>query len=640
MWNTFIGKTIGRRIGAGYALILVLTLAIGTIAFASLQSLQETSHWVTHTHKVLGQINNIESGLDAAETTQRGYLLTGDQASVTQYEAALASVDEALAETRQLTSNIPAQQERMDRLEPLIQERAAELQTALTVRRDQGLDAAIAQILNHEDVVIHEINRILVDMVETENTLLAERSQSAAGATQAAIFSIAAVILATVLLVLTIWWFTRRSIVRPVRKLLHASTHIADGDLSAKATLQTEDEIGQLGHAFNRMADAIRSAFAVVEREKAGIQTKVDEAVRESEAQQHYLSASVAAMLDAMQRFSDGDLTVKLDPPRQDDAISQLYAGFNQATDNIHSLVHQIGDVVQRTASASLQISSAAEELASGTQEQSNQSTEVSRAVEDMAGSIAENAAYADKTATVVIESGEIARAGSHVVKQTVDKMQLIAEVVGRSAETVNALNTSSEQIGQIVSVIDDIADQTNLLALNAAIEAARAGEQGRGFAVVADEVRKLAERTTKATEEIAQMINAMQAKAGDAVHAIEAGTAEVEAGMTLADQAGASLSQIVKEVGGTVDLISQIAEASKAQSAASEQIAHNVESISVVTDQTARSVAEIARSSEDLSGLMQDVGTLVARFTVRREASRPATAPAAHGPRLYALAS
>ena len=191
--------------------------------------------------------------------------------------------------------------------------------------------------------------------------------------------------------------------------------------------------------------------------------------------------------------------------------------------------------------------------------------------------------------------------------------------MVNKSAETVKELGKSSDQIGEIIGVIDDIADQTNLLALNAAIEAARAGEQGRGFAVVADEVRKLAERTTKATKEIAGMIKKIQADTTGAVQSMEEGTQEVERGIELADKAGMSLKEIVGVSQKVTDMVTQIAAASEEQSSASEQISKNVEGISKVTGETAQGTQQIARAAEDLNRLTENLQKLIGQFKLGR---------------------
>src|SRR5690625_4787514 len=229
-----------------------------------------------------------------------------------------------------------------------------------------------------------------------------------------------------------------------------------------------------------------------------------------------------------------------------------------------------------------------------------------------MVRTIVENSSNTSRAAQVTEEFGDVAREGGAVVEQTVSKIRQIAEVVRMSTETVTRLGDSSEQIGAIVSVINDIADQTNLLALNAAIEAARAGEQGRGFAVVADEVRKLAERTSDATKEIATMIKTIQTETQAAVRAMDQGNTEVAAGIELADRAGESLQRVVEGSRNTVDMITMIAAASEEQSATSEQISRSVEMISSVSGQSAEGVTQIARTADDLSRLTVELGSLV----------------------------
>jgi methyl-accepting chemotaxis protein len=253
--------------------------------------------------------------------------------------------------------------------------------------------------------------------------------------------------------------------------------------------------------------------------------------------------------------------------------------------------------------------------MAAGAQEQSSQTNEVAGAVEQMTKTILETTKNASIAAESAKNAGAIAKDGGKVVIETIKGMNRIAQVVSKSAETVQALGKSSDQIGEIVQVIDDIADQTNLLALNAAIEAARAGEQGRGFAVVADEVRKLAERTTKATKEIATMIKQIQKDTSGAVASMEEGTKEVELGKKLADKAGESLEQIIKGADQVVDVITQVAAASEEQANAAEQISKNVEGISNITNESAAGVQQIARAAEDLSRLTINLQEQISKF-------------------------
>lgn len=326
------------------------------------------------------------------------------------------------------------------------------------------------------------------------------------------------------------------------------------------------------------------------------------------------INRSMHNLTTRAESIANGDLTVEI---RQltNDEIGLLAGTFKKM---VESLRHTIGGVQEATstvASAATQISSNTEQMAAGAQEQTSQAGEVASAVEEMTKTIIENSKNASDTASTANHAREAAQQGGAVVKETVEGMKRIAEVVNKSAETVKALGKSSDQIGKIISVINDIADQTNLLALNAAIEAARAGEQGRGFAVVADEVRKLAERTTKATKEIAAMIQQIQTDTKHAVASMEEGTKEVDEGIQLADKAGESLKEIVAISQEVTDKVTQIAAASEQQSSASEQISKNVEAISTVTQQSASGIQQIAHTAEDLNRLTENLQQLVEKF-------------------------
>jgi methyl-accepting chemotaxis protein len=260
--------------------------------------------------------------------------------------------------------------------------------------------------------------------------------------------------------------------------------------------------------------------------------------------------------------------------------------------------------------------------MAAGAQEQSSQTVEIATAVEEMTKTIFETTRNADNASQTAKKAGDLAKEGGKVVKETIEGMYRIEEVVKKSAQTVQALGNSSDQIGEIVQVINDIADQTNLLALNAAIEAARAGEQGRGFAVVADEVRKLAERTTKATKEIAGMIKQIQKDTGEAVTSMELGTSEVEKGKLLTEKAGNSLNEIINGSEEVVDIINMVASASQEQSAAAEQISKNIEAISSVTNQSASGAQQIAHAAEDLNNLTYNLQKTIEHFKISNNQS------------------
>ncbi len=319
---------------------------------------------------------------------------------------------------------------------------------------------------------------------------------------------------------------------------------------------------------------------------------------------------------DVLSVMAKGDLTIRVKGEYKGDH-QLIKKSINTLGDSLGKLITEVNEAVGATASSSTEISSSTEEMAAGAEEQSQQSTEIAGAVEQMTKTILETTKNANLASDSAKDAGNVAKSGGKVVEETIEGMNKIAEVVRKSAATVQALGKSSDQIGEIVQVIDDIADQTNLLALNAAIEAARAGEQGRGFAVVADEVRKLAERTTKATKEIAAMIKQIQKDTGGAVNSMNEGTEEVEKGIELADKAGKSLKEIIEGSNKVVDIASQVAAASEEQSSAAEQISKNIESITSVTNQSAAGVQQVARAAEDLNRLTDNLQKLINRFKV-----------------------
>jgi methyl-accepting chemotaxis protein len=314
--------------------------------------------------------------------------------------------------------------------------------------------------------------------------------------------------------------------------------------------------------------------------------------------------------------MDNADLNLRFNSHSADE-IGTLTRAFDHFVNSIRETLVEVSQASAAVASASAEISSSTEEMAAGTQEQTTQAGEVASAVEEMARTIMTNSANSASAVQTARTAREAAEQGGTIVDETVRGMKRIAEVVRSSAGTVQALGASSDQIGEIVSVINDIADQTNLLALNAAIEAARAGDQGRGFAVVADEVRKLAERTTKATKEIAGMIRQIQGDTAGAVTSMDLGTREVESGLALADRAGESLRRIVSISEQVTNTVTQIASASDEQARAAEQIAKNVEAIRTVSSETAEGTHQIARSAEDLNRLTENLQHLLGRFSL-----------------------
>ncbi len=429
---------------------------------------------------------------------------------------------------------------------------------------------------------------------------------------------ISAIIFGLVIIII-LYVLVNKMILAYVKQLAVASEKVSKGDTTIKVKINTKDEIGLLADSFNNMVEGINeSILHIKEKEKLANEAALAAKLAEEEAvkQQQYLTEQSGKMMIAMSKFSKGDLTVNLKVESNDD-IGKLFAAFNDSIINVRKMIEELNYAVSHTKASSDKIMRNTETISTGAHEQSAQTSEVATAVEEMSRTIYETSQSANLANNYSKQASSFASEGGKIVYKTIDGMHNISEAVEQVAKIVKHLGESSTMIGEIVQVINDIADQTNLLALNAAIEAARAGEQGRGFAVVADEVRKLAERTTKATKEIAAMIKQIQTDTKDAVASMDNGTNRVSEGKNLAQQAGDALKDIIDNTTKVNEAIMQVAAAAEQQSSAAEQISRNIESINSVSQQTAHDVSQIAEASSELNDLTETLSNMVKRFTI-----------------------
>ncbi|WP_224961498.1 methyl-accepting chemotaxis protein [Geomonas subterranea] len=310
----------------------------------------------------------------------------------------------------------------------------------------------------------------------------------------------------------------------------------------------------------------------------------------------------------------EGDLTRRLEVGRKDE-LGEVSIWFNRFIDNVHGIVSQLSRNTGQLSVSCQQLSATAVQIATAAEEVAAQSGTVATASEEMSATSNDISSNCSQAAESSNRASDTARGGAQVVQQTLVGMQKIAERVKESAQTVQNLGARSDEIGAIVGTIEDIADQTNLLALNAAIEAARAGEQGRGFAVVADEVRALAERTTRATKEIGAMIKAIQSDTIGAVGSMRLGVQEVESGMESSRRSGEALDDIMNAINELTSQIHQIATAAEQQTAVTGEITANIGTITEVVSETAGGAHETAKAATHMSSLACELQQIVGRF-------------------------
>ncbi len=310
------------------------------------------------------------------------------------------------------------------------------------------------------------------------------------------------------------------------------------------------------------------------------------------------------------------DLTLHIEVASEDEN-GQMASAFNSMIGKFHAIVKDLHSSIEHLASSSEELSASAVQIAGGSQSQSSRAAQVSTATQEMSATIIEVAKNVSGAADAAKEASNVAVKGGQIVSESIVSMNGIAETAKESSAIISALGNRSNQIGDIVNVIDDIADQTNLLALNAAIEAARAGEQGRGFAVVADEVRKLAEKTMKATKEIGEMIKAMQDETGKAISSMQEEVHAVEKGVRLAKEAGDALSEIVSKVDVVTTMVHQVTTATEQQSAATEQISGDIAAVADVINETSSSAQQIAKASQEMAELASSLKSTVEVFRI-----------------------
>ncbi|MDR6236607.1 methyl-accepting chemotaxis protein [Pseudomonas psychrotolerans] len=321
-------------------------------------------------------------------------------------------------------------------------------------------------------------------------------------------------------------------------------------------------------------------------------------------------------VLETSTRIADGDLTMRIETKRQDE-LGQLQRSTQAMVDGLRALIGHIGNGATQMATVAQQLSQVTESANRGILQQRNETDQVATAMNEMAATVHEVAANASQASSAARSADEQAREGDHKVNQAITEMDLLAKHMATSTEAMQRLRGASDQIGTVLDVIKSVAQQTNLLALNAAIEAARAGEAGRGFAVVADEVRSLAKRTQQSTEEIEALIKELQQEVRQTTELIEGSGELTERTLVLGKDAGSALSMITQAVSSIQNMNLQIATAAEEQSSVAEEINRSIVNVRGIAEETVGISEDTAQSSARMITLSQNLQTQIARFRI-----------------------
>ncbi|PYB78686.1 methyl-accepting chemotaxis protein [Pseudomonas soli] len=624
--------SVNRKLGIGFGLVLLLTLGITFTGWLGIDS-------VTSRGDKLGNISVIHQYTQDLRLARLAYERSRDDASVAELEKALANLE------RQVQFMIgqielPADRQRLDKQQDAVrqyQQAFAELRQA-----GQRREASRGTLGDSADKAADLIGKVQQRLLQGGDIQQYQEAVQVAALLQQARFQVRgytysgkAEFQQTALTAID----QALTVLKALPARLPAEFAASLGD-AASALAAYRDAVNQFGNAQAASEQALTrmSAQGQVLLDTSQAMTVSQTTVRDQGTQQaKTLLAGATALalllgvlaafaitrqiivplrqtLAAAERVAGGDLRQDLKADRRDE-LGQLQASMQRMTQSLRELIGGIGDGVTQIASAAEELSAVTEQTSAGVNNQKVETDQVATAMNEMAATVQEVARNAEQASEAALMADQQAREGDKVVGEAISQIERLASEVVNSSEAMNQLKAESDKIGSVLDVIKSVAQQTNLLALNAAIEAARAGEAGRGFAVVADEVRSLAQRTQQSTEEIEELIASLQNGTERVAGVMDSSRALTDSSVELTRRAGDSLGTITRTVSSIQSMNQQIATAAEQQSAVAEEINRSVMNVRDISDQTSAASEETASSSVELARLGTHLQGLVGRF-------------------------
>jgi methyl-accepting chemotaxis protein len=411
-----------------------------------------------------------------------------------------------------------------------------------------------------------------------------------------------------------------RSVSNAIQSLHGATERVSQGDLQARARIVTGDELQRVGEGFNKMMD------------------RLGEMIRRETEQKEDLEKNLAEFLKIVKPVSRGDLTLRA--REGDDPVGRIARIVNKMFDDFTGMIVQVKRMGLSVSSSATEILAAAEQIAAGAQRQAEEITKNSSAVEEMAASMNQVSRNAEMSAEAARRALGRAEHGDQAMADTAEAMRRINAAVQQTSSKMHSLGARSHEISEIITLIEEIAAQTNLLSLNAAIEAAHAGEAGAGFSVVADEIRRLAQRSSKATKDVSNLIKAIQTETAQAITAMEAGLTEANGGSVLADQASHALQDMSSAVRESSELMQEISAASEEQARVTRDLAMAMQTISSITLETTAGTHETAQTIQSMVGQVEQLNVTIGGMQIKESdqpvyphdlPKAPPTGPASH---------
>ena len=565
--------TVSRKLYASFGVVVALLVVVVAVALSGMSSLgSANTSIVKRTLPAVMAADEARSASGDMHFSQTRYVLLPDSHSDFQgdhgvYQAALAKL--AKVTPPELRGDLAAIQATTARWNAI----DAQLWAAVRAHRQAKALALVSGAANDtSDELVTKLTAYQQAAKQDETAATKQFASSKSSSTLLMLIAGAIAILAAVGLAFVLG----RGIVGGIRQMLSAAEGISEGDLDQQVDVRSQDELGQTAQAFGRMI------------------------------------AYLEDTADAARRIADGDLTVDVQPKSERDVLGNAFATMSQ---NLREIVGRLGEASQTMSSSSQQMASVSEEAGRAVGEIANAVGDVARGAERQVQMVNEAREATETSESAAVEASEVAQRGVTAADQADASMRDLRESTTEIAQAIEGLARKSEQIGGIVETITGIAGQTNLLALNAAIEAARAGEQGRGFAVVADEVRKLAEESQRAATTISELIGEIQSETDRTVKVVEDGARKAESSSATVAEARVAFQQIGEAVENMRQRIVRIAEATNEVAAVAEQSSASTQQVSASTEETSASAQEIAGAAQSLSSTADDLTELVGRF-------------------------
>lgn len=666
-----------RKIVGGYAVVLVSMVLVSTSVFVGTQSMIESSKWVLPTYEVIRVAESAGMALVDMETGQRGFLIAGSEEYLQPFNDGKNRFRQLVARGKQLTSDDPQQTKRWDRLlelEGTWLTEAAEPQ--IDARRVVGKGLEVTA--NYRAIASRTVGKDIFDSIREQLALLSQKlGNNRDGQHLVTVITLDLVNMETgqrgFLLTgkeesLQPFKSGSESLTLNLKKLTNIATgtRVTTDDITevqkqvdqwieaaANPEIEARREMNQYTMSIEDVAllvssgngkatmDSLRTVIQeIVDLEEANIVTRTaaQQSTSEFTIGVGAIGTLVAVLFGVSVAFivargvvgpinaaslllkdiadGDADLTARL-PVQSQDEVGALAESFNQFIENLQRLISQVIAASTKIQSSTQSLAAITEQTSAGVNDQRAETEQVAAAIEQMSTTVQEVAKNAEQASDAAASADQEAAAGNRVVSETILAINSLAEEVESSAGVIESVKEDSKNIGSVLDVIKGIAEQTNLLALNAAIEAARAGEQGRGFAVVADEVRTLAQRTQESTAEIEDLVGALQTSAEQAVDVMSQSRDLAKTTVAQARHAGESLAEITTAVATISAMNTQIASAAQQQGSVADEINRNISNISDISEQTAESANQAAISNTDLSQLGLELQALMSRFKV-----------------------